>query len=395
MKKTICLVISNLVGGGAQRVVSTLSSGFSAYYQVYLVLHDGKKVEYPYEGRIVDLKTPVTDFLVIKVTNFIVRLFKLNRVKSKVKPFAVISFLESSNFLNLLSGRRGKTIISVRNYKSKQGRSFLGKIFHLLIKSLYKKSDLLVVPSKGIKADLKNAFKLQENKIAVLYNPYDLSFISGKATEPLDDNYNKYFAGPVLITVGSLTKQKCQWHLIRAFSKIRRSLPGMKLIILGEGSLRPYLEKLISDLQLADNVLLPGFKSNPFQFIARSSIFILPSLYEGFPNALVEAMACGVPVIASDCQSGPREILAPETPYLYQTKKIEFAQYGLLTPVGSGHLSSAGEPLSEAEKILSEAVVTVMNDRSIYEKYRHKSRERVMDFEISNIVKQWVHLLEA
>ncbi len=396
MKKNIGLIISNLSGGGAQRVVSNLSFGLSSYFKLYIILHDGKNIDYSYEGQLVDLETPVVKGFINKTTVFVKRILRLNAVKRRVKPYAVVSFLESSNFINLLSGGNSRTIISVRNYKSKQSSGFLGKLFSLMIKAFYGKSDLIITPTKSIKADLANAFNLEENKIKVINNPCDLEYITKKASEQLSINYRSIFEQhPVLITVGSLSEQKGQCHLIRAFKEIKKSVPGLKLFILGEGELRPYLEQMVSLMGLEEEVIMPGFEENPFKFINRSSVFLMPSLYEGFPNALVEAMTCDVPVIASDCPSGSREILAPETDFTFQTEQIEWAQYGVLVPVCDNKLSLGDESLSEKEKLMSEAVIMLLKDRTLYDKYKKISPVRAKHFESGLIVQKWVEIINA
>lgn len=394
MKSKLCLVTSNLAGGGAQRVVSRLSAALAENYEIYLILHDGQRIDYPYGGQIIDLKTPVVKSAAGKLVNFLRRLVRLRRVKAELKPAAVISFMESSNFINLCSGRQGKTVLSVRNYKSQQGRSLLGRFFHLVMKVLYRRGDLIVVPAEGLKADLVDSFKLDAVKIKVIHNPYDLEIIAEKAAEQLPGQFAEVFKEPVLLTAGSLVRQKGQGHLVRAFSEIRKSRPGLKLIILGEGPLRPYLEELIAGYGLEEDVFLPGFQANPFQFMAGSAIFVLTSVFEGFPNVLVEAMACGLPVVASDCPSGPREILAPGSDFSLQAEQVEYAPYGVLSPAGSGQLYSARKPLSTAEKMLGQAVLALLDDQELCESYRLKSKERAGDFSSGNIVREWVKVLE-
>ena len=396
MKNSIGLIISNLSGGGAQRVVSNLSFGLSSYFKLYIILHDGKRIDYPYEGQLVDLETPVGKGFLKKTAVFMKRILKLREVKRRVKPYTVVSFLESSNFINLLSGGKSRNIISVRNYKSKQSSGFLGKLFTVMIKILYGKSDLIITPTKGIKADLVKAFNLEDGRIKVINNPYNLEYINEKAGEQLTVDHEKVFdQHTILVTAGSLTKQKGHWQLIRSFKESTKTVPDLKLFILGEGELRPYLEQMVKAMGLQEDVFMPGFDENPFKFIRKSSIFVMPSLYEGFPNALVEAMACGVPVVASDCPSGAREILAPETDFKYQTAGIELAQYGVLVPVCSNNLSQEDEPLSKQEKMMSEAVIMILKDKSLYNKYKALSLVRAKHFESSTIVKQWVEMINS
>lgn len=395
MNKNIFLIISNLAGGGAQRVASVLSKGLSSHYNPYLILHDGNRIDYPYCGQVIDLETPVKQSMLAKVIAFLRRTWIVRNLKKSLQPVAVISFLESSNFVNLLAGKKGKTIVSVRNYKSKQGRSFLGKVYQLLIRKLYGKSNLIVVPSEGIKADLEDIFKLEKKKIKVIYNPYDIDYINNETQEPLEDWERDFFNKPVVITVGNLGRQKGQWHLIRAFREVNKSMPDLRLMILGEGSLRPYLEKLISDYGLKNSIKLPGFVKNPFRLISRSEIFILPSLFEGFPNALVEAMACSVPVIASDCPSGPREILAPSSTAKGQSQVVERTDYGILIPVCSGIQHTADGYLEDKEKIMAEVILELIEDEELSNEYCLKSFTRARDFKVDIIMQQWLDTIKS
>lgn len=393
--KTVLLVISNLEGGGAQRVASNLSVGLSGYYRIRLVLHDAGWIIYPYRGEIVDMKTPVAGSVAGKAFSFIKRVFRLSREKKAFKPAAVISFLESSNFINLLAGKRGKTILSVRNFKSKQGRSVTGKLFQVMIKLLYRKSDQVVVPARGIKDDLVNNFNLPEEKVKVIYNPYDLDDIAGKAKEKMNEEEQNLFDGPLVITAGSLIRQKGHWHLIRACAKVKEEIPGLKVVILGEGKLRSYLEELARNLGLQDDIMMPGFKSNPFKYMSRSSLFVLPSLFEGFPNVLVEAMACGVPVAAADCPAGPREILDPAGAHQAGGYDLEWAEYGVLLPVCSGDMKRDGSALSRPEQLMAEAILKMLEDDRLRKKYAEQSIKRAADFALNQVAGQWVELIDS
>ncbi len=141
-------------------------------------------------------------------------------------------------------------------------------------------------------------------------------------------------------------------------------------------------------------MFLLGFKSNPYKYINKSSIFILPSLSEGFPNALAESMACGIPVISSDCKSGPREILAPETDIEFQCTKIEYAQHGILIPVCDGNHYNHNDPLTKEEDIMADAIIELLNNNELYERYSDEAIKRVKDFEISTVIKKWQDIID-
>jgi glycosyltransferase involved in cell wall biosynthesis len=128
--------------------------------------------------------------------------------------------------------------------------------------------------------------------------------------------------------------------------------------------------------------------------MARAKLFVFPSLWEGFPNALVEAMACGVPVISSDCRSGPREILAPDTDFNYQTQKPDFAEYGILMPVFEVKYKSAEEPLEEREIMWVKTIDKLLEDEDLRKHYSEKAKQRAENFRIEKIVEEWKKVLK-
>ena len=197
----------------------------------------------------------------------------------------------------------------------------------------------------------------------------------------------------MIINVGRLTKQKGQWQ-IRAFKKVKEEITNIKLIILGTGELEDYLNKLIGELNLEKDVYFLGFQENPFKFISKSRIFVFPSLYEDFPNALVEAMACGIPVISSDCKSGPREILAPETDLRIEAKKVEYSKYGVLIPVCDDKYYDAQLPLTTEERILAKSIVELYSSKDLLENYTVEAKERVKDFDKDKIILEYENILK-
>lgn len=395
MKKKLILLISNLKGGGAQRVVSNLSKYLAKKYHLYICLHDAKNIIYPYSGQLIDLKTPPANSRFKKAVNILKRISKFKVIRKGSKPDFVLSFMESSNLINLFSGRSGKTVISIRNYKSKQDQGFTGKVFNLLMKLFYNKSNKIVVVSGGIKADLVLNYGLNENKITVIYNPVDLEYIREMAENPLENQYASLFKDPVILTAGKMMRQKGQWHLIRAFSLIKRTIPNIKLVILGDGVLRSYLVSVIENLGLEDDIKLLCFQENPFKLFNKASLFVLPSLFEGFPNVLLEAMALGLPVIASDCPTGPREILAPYSETKGNLDRIEHSPYGVLVPTCSGEFYTSTRNLTREEKLLANAVIELYSNPTIMLKYRNASLSRAGDFSLAKIAEQWVELIES
>ena len=392
-------LINSLAGGGAEKVAIRLSEHLST--SAFILLE--RDVKYKTDKPIFFLSNHSTKTSpIIKTLSIPIYAYKLSRFLETTSP--VVSFLERANFVNIISKlfKKHRVIISVR-MDQQTGHVGLRKLNKLLVRILYPKADLIIAVSHGVKESLIN-LGIEEEKIKVIYNPYPIDEIRESAKEPLG-SYEEIFKEPILITAGRLTKQKGQWYLLRVFKALKGKHKDLKLVILGEGELKDYLVELSENLGLKTcvwgrdrlssdfDVYFLGFQRNPFKFIARSKLFVFPSLWEGFPNALVEAMACSVCVVSSDCRSGPREILAPDTDFNYQTQKPEFAEYGVLMPVFEVKYKSANEPLEEREIMWVETMDKLLEDESLRKNYSEKAKQRAEDFSIEKIVQEWKEVL--
>ncbi len=398
-KKNVILLIPNLDAGGAERVVSNLSQRFPEDIRVHIVLHDARKITYEYKGELIDLGVDFRRDIHL-IGGILLASLRLKKIKELREIHTTVSFLSQSHHINVLSqilgGREEKIILSVRNNQSRKFRGSLYGIFaKAFIKLFYGKAHTIVTLSEGVKRDLVDNFGIDESMIKTIYNPCDTERIRFLSKEGLtkEDHRSIFGDGPILVNVGSLNEQKGQWHLLRAFAKVREEVPGVKLAIFGEGRYEGYLKKLRNDLGLNDCVFFMGYQKNPFKFLSRSDVFVLSSLFEGFGNVITEAMACGLPIISADCESGPREILAPGTDLEKNIKEIEYADFGILTPVCDGERYGSKEPLTHEERELAKAMIHVLRDGQMKERYRKLAMTRVQDFDLENIVGQWVDIL--
>ncbi|MFZ8830678.1 MAG: glycosyltransferase, partial [Thermodesulfobacteriaceae bacterium] len=349
-----------------------------------------------------------------KIKNFLLRFYRLLKIKKEINPDVCISFLESADFFNLITKfGKHKVILTIHNTMSEYFRQFYNDsfpkklasfVYNNSYKFLAKKANLIICVSHGIAKDFVESYNVDSSKIKVIHNPINLNEIEKLCKENLNE-YELIFEHPTLITVGRLAKPKGQWYLLRVFKALKEKHKDLKLVVLGEGELKDYLVGLSEELGLKTyiwdrdalsesfDVYFLGFQKNPFKFIARSKLFVFPSLWEGFPLALVEAMACGVPVISSDCRSGPREILAPNTDFTYQTQKPEFAEYGILMPVFDVKYKTAKEPLEEREIMWVKTIDKLLEDENLRKNYSEKANQRAEDFRIEKIVQEWKKVL--
>ncbi|BCX11979.1 MAG: glycosyl transferase [Thermosynechococcus sp.] len=319
----ISIFLPSLAGGGAERVMVTLANGFAARgYTTDLVV---VMAEGPYlkdvapTVHIVDFKASLRESL-----------WPLMRYLQREQPVAMLSALTPANIVALLakmcSQVRTRLVISERSTISVECKHAVHpreRIAHALVPFLYRKAEGIVAISQGAASDLEQFAKLPRNSVRTIYNPFDLARIQKMASEPsghpwLDAPLERR---PVIIGIGRLTKAKNFPLLLQAFSWLAKTHRA-RLLILGEGKLREKLTHLARNLGLGhDDVQMPGSVANPFAYLSRAALFVLSSDWEGLPGVLIEALACGTPVVSTDCPSGPREIL-------------EEGKWGRLVPVG-------------------------------------------------------------
>ncbi len=304
----LALFLPSLAGGGAERVLVDLAEGFAKRgHDVDLVL---ATAEGPYLKSLSD-KVNVVD---LGVKRTLASLPKLIYYLRKHKPQALLSSLEHANVIAVLANKLAlsPTKVFIREAISSshstddlsQSKAFVAMS---LMKLFYPQADGLVAVSEGVADDMVSTLGVKREKISMILNPVLTERVFSLAKEPLE---HKWFQEdtPILLSVGRLTSQKDFPTLINAFAKVHQERT-VRLIMLGEGEDREKLERLIRDLGLEDAVDMPGFVDNPFKYMANASVYVLSSIAEGLPNALIQAMALGRPVVATDCPSGPREIL--------------------------------------------------------------------------------------
>jgi glycosyltransferase involved in cell wall biosynthesis len=310
-KKRILFVLPSLIGGGAERVLLQLIKGLDKdrYDLLLIIFEDTIDYEIPPQKAVEIIclrKKRRWDFF--EVT------WKLRQEIGKFSPDIVISALYYANIVTVIASclrkRSFRILLCEHSYPRKYLQEIrLRHIVQWLIHMTYKKADKFVAVSKSINQGLSEDFGIESSKIETIYNPVDVIDIQNKSKDPISHPFFNEKNGQVMISVGRLVKEKRFDRLLRAFDSVQKRHNNVYLIILGKGELFGELARLRSELALERRVDFPGYQSNPYAWIAKSDIFVLSSDYEGLPVSILEAMSCGVPVISTDCVSGPGEII--------------------------------------------------------------------------------------
>ncbi len=394
--KNVAVIIPTLNSGGAERMAANMSIELEKKYNVYVVVFSAESVMYQYGGTLIDLNIPPLKEAskLRRINNSIKRIFALRKIKKQYKIDCAISHLNGANLVNVLSRTKEKIVSVFHSMPSLSMSANKKNIF--MHNFMGRHSDKYIMVSELAAYDMIHSFKVPDDKVSCIHNFCRVKDIAVASSEDISNAKAIEFYQAhcyTIITMGRLAKVKGQKNLIRAFSEIKKIVPDCGLIILGEGEERKNLEGLIKDLGLEADVYMPGVIENPFPYIKQSSVFVLSSLSEGLPMVLIEAAACGCPIVSTDMKSGAREVLAPDTDILYSAKDKEYAKFGILVPVCSKNTENTAD-ITVEEKLMANAITEMIENEALRSKYIIESRECVDSYSPETIMKKWIALIE-
>lgn len=388
-KKNIVLLIPQLRHGGAERVVSRLSFLLKEDFNIKVVVFDDSIVTYKVGCEVISLDVPSSseNSVFSKMLNVMKRVLKFKKIKRDNNIDITYSFGDTANIVNVFSKGKDKKLISIRGYKRiRTGKTLVER---LLLKpiSVYicNKADKVVSVSELITQTLIKEYRLPTEKVFTIHNGYDLDTIRELSKESLDESDEKIFEKKnVIISAGTFRHEKGYWHLLKAFSIVLNKKEDMLLVILGTdfNNNKERVLNLAKQLKIEQSIVFLGYKENPYKYFSKSNVYVLSSVFEGFPNALVEAMSCGLPVVAADCPSGPREILSSTFDINEDFKGIKYSEYGILTQRMSAKENYEPSILEKDDIHLAEGIIELLDEKN-REEFSKKSLQRSNDFDYS------------
>ncbi len=367
----LTFVISSLTYGGAERVMSIMANYWVAKgWEITLLTFDNNQVisDFYLDSRVDHIYLDIAEDSpnkIIGIWNNLKRIRTLRLAISNSKPDSVISFMSETNIITLLATRWLKIpiVVSERNHPR---RHSIGIVWKQMCQWTYPFADQIVFQTKAA----RDCFPSQlQSRTCIIPNMVVLPPIEKRSSDNLlSERTACNSASLSLIAIGRFVPAKGFDILLQAFAQLKDRYPEWTLTILGDGTLRPEMESLRNQLGLTDCVHFLGFVKNVYAFLKQADLFVLSSRFEGFPNALCEAMACGLPVISTDCPSGPREIIRD---------RID----GILVP-------------NEDVSALAAAMERLMSDAQERKSLAANASEVIERFSLEKIMGMWEQLLE-
>lgn len=395
-KRKLMLISPMLHQGGFERVCITTARLLEPYFNITIVIFDSSNIGYDIEGlHIIDLNLGVQRGKIRKILNIIKRSRKLRKLKKELKPDIAYSFGPTANMVNAFTKtKETKVWLGIRSYMD-MGEPVKLKLFTKL-------ADLIICCSKVIEKELKIKYKF--NKATTLYNLYDVEAIKRQAREkepelPWQDLDEQGRNLRCLLSMGREDDVKGFWHLLKIFSIVQKKIPETRLIIVGEGNFEEY-RKLAEDLGIGKFVCFAGRQREPYRYLRKGEVYLLTSLNEGFPNALVEGMCLGLAAVSTDCMTGPAEILLGEDTADWDRKQenkktnVIYGKYGILVPPMSREKDLNARCILEEEKNMAEVIIDLMLDENKLERYQKAAAERAQCFSYEKYVERFLELSE-
>lgn len=392
MKKKIMLIVPMLHQGGFERICIMTARLLEKEHEVTLVVFSLEDLAFDISGlEVIDLGLGARSGKLGKIINVFKRARAVTALQKKLKTDISYSFGMTANIANAYSRGAGKKITACHSFEEIKKKGYM--------KLISSHSDTVLCCSEKMAHMVKENFGF--SNIVPLWNPCDIDGILEQSGNMQKEDAAFFeTTDKVLVSMGREDDVKGFWHLLKVFKRVNESLPDTRLAIVGDGEFREYKE-LSEKLGLAERICFTGLKKNPFPLLAGSDVYLLTSISEGLPNALVEAMALGLPVVSVNCKSGPAEILHRDWREAEKKQTVFQADFGILTPELSPEknmevsMEDGKICLEKEQEQLAQAILRLLGQENTYQNYKEAGPVRAKDFSEAQYLEKLLALMEV
>ncbi len=369
-KKNIAFLTPDLRSGGSERVASRLTKLFSDKYNIYYIIFDDTDKSYEVDAELINLNIPATHNFVKKVMNLLRRAAAIRRICREKNIEVVFSFTPSSNISLRFANPKCRWVGSCRGFEDLETNT---ADYHKMIEA----GGEILFNAREMEEYYKSKYPMDADKCHTIENLVDCRHIVDMSKEELTGEEQKFFdSHKVVSTVGILSQHKGHWDLFKSFELLKEKVPDAGLVLVGHrGIFEEQLKDMAKRNKYADDILLTGYSANPFKYVAKSDVYAMSSISEGFPNALIEAMTCGTAVVTTACATGPAEILYDEYRVTRPTK-WEKADNGIITPTFDGIPDFDYNNKNWSHGQFADALAAMLTDDGMRKSYEEKGYKR-------------------
>lgn len=404
----ILFIIPSFSHGGQEKAGMILCNYLMRYHHVLALCFKPQSTsDYDYKCDVVRIILPDKYGLAARISGLIKKVQQTKKIKKTFQPDVSIAFGDNAIVINYFTGSKEVKIASLRHSfkNSMLAETIAEKMYDKLYKFSLKKADKIVPVSNEINKELKKILSI-ENTLFV-NNGYDLSDIALKANRIVPSNLASFFNDKVIAHTGRFDATKCHFQLVKFFGLVKERDNSAKLMLIGgidpsrqentriyefcisyllkRGYKIIYTSKKYTDDEVSNaDILITGHQSNPFCYLSKAALFVFPSVLEGFPNALMEAMACSLPVVSSNCPTGPTEILRDD---------FTDENFGILLPFFDHKYNLQDEGVNENHVLWATTIIELMQNKKRLNKLRNQSNKRVQQFTVDIVCKKWLDIL--
>lgn len=390
--KKIMLITPMLHQGGFERICVMTARLLQEKYDVVIVVFSLDDVAFDIAGlTVINLNLKSKNGKIGKIINVLKRALALTKLQKSLGTDISYSFGMTANIANALSKGAKKKITACHSFEEIKSQ--------LYMKLIGNNSDVVLCCAKKMADLVKQEYAF--SNVKELWNPCDIEGILSQSLQAAGEDMAFYGQeDKILVSMGREDDVKGFWHLLKVFRRVYEKNNSTKLVIIGDGDFSEY-KSMAEELYISERVLFAGLKKNPFPYLKAASLYVMTSLSEGLPNALVEALTLSLPIVSVNCCSGPAEILHKDWKDAERQKEIFEADFGLLSPVlceDKNMTVSWKEPdkveLEESEEVLASAVLKMLSHKELADRYRDSAFDRAKDFSKEKYIDELIICME-